>query len=275
MIGLIPIRVLLELAVWASAVAHEDNPPSILLVAKPESGKSSLISNLNHSHYTKVITDATAWGLANEVVLPMIRDRIEVRLLLIPDLMTPLARGRDSAASFLAIMQALMEEGVGDIYTKFTHLKDLDRAIRGGIITSITPWEFRVRQKRWVNDGFLSRFLVLSYDHAESTQADVLEAIRTTASTFKGNPTFRKLPLQRIPVKTDPALFKPITDFLPQYLAAVGLTNSAYGYRVQEHLQRLAMGSALERGSDTLSVADVTKVLGIVEIYGNLRFNIA
>lgn len=273
MIGIIPITRILTLAIYSAAVNSQNNPVSILLVGRPESGKSAAINEFAGNRYTVIRTDMTAYGFATDVLMEIYKTKMTYEVLL-PDLINPLSRSHDAAASFIAMISAFMEEGVRQISTKFIQVP-FKEPVKGGIITSITPEELKWRRKHWTATGFLSRFLVISFDHDIETQQRVMAHIRESA-VVEDKDVSRvalNLPLTRQSIYAEPELLLPITRYVPEYLKNLGLTDSAYGYRAHWNLERLALAAALERGDRELKKEDVDLVLNIVTPWANLDCN--
>lgn len=271
MIGVLPIIRLVELAVWSTAIRDERNPVSILIVARPESGKSDIIELFSKTPNTIVANDLTAWGLANKI-LPRIVDSKCKILILIPDFLNMLSRNATTVSTLTMALKSLMEEGITTIETKYISVA-FTNAVTGGVITSVTPTEFQARRKAWTASGVLSRFIVLSYEHSESTQAEIMELLLTKVAQPREQP--RHLTIPKVPefVEADGRLLRPVKKAVKKYTAKMNMADQSYGYRMQLHFQRLIAAHALSLGRHCVQKSDVDAVLAMLDVYANLDFN--
>lgn len=268
MISLNEILTLGELVIWSAAIAGDDNPASLLLVGRPESGKSQVIKALGGNQYTYLANDTTAWGMARKI-LPEMR-KLRSRVLLIPDLTNPLSRNRESVSSFVGLLAAFMEEGISRIVTKYIQLS-YPTPMKGGVLTSMTLDELRHRKAWWLAGGFLSRFLVISYTYSNDSTADIMEHLRLRAGKDKDESVSLSLPYPPVEIQSDKDTLAPLDDLALDHLAALGMENSAFGFRALNNCTRLTLGAALRRGSRVVQPEDVQLICHLVGRYGNLQ----
>ena len=271
MIGMTPIIRLVELAIWSTCLAGERNPVSILLVAKPESGKSEVISMFRDNRNTITVTNFTAYGLVMQI-FPKMQDNIGSTLLLIPDFINLLSYNSSTVASLTQTLKSFMEEGVVGIHTKNVNI-DFDRPITGGVITSITPGEFKGVRRSWTRSGVLSRFIILSYQHHNGTQIQIMDMLEEHVAKLRQSRPKLLLPERPVVVEADGRLLRPIRSLVSKYARKMEMVDEMYGYRMQLHFQRLVAAHALTEGRDTVTKIDVDSVCTLLEMYANLDFN--
>ena len=271
MIGMNPIIRLVELAVWSANIAGERNPVSMLLVAKPESGKSDIIQMFDKAPTTILVSDLTAWGLT-KYVLPLIYKKGRPMTILIPDFLNLLSRNQATVTSMTQTLKSLMEEGITRIWTKFIRV-EFDRPITGAVITSITPSEFKGLQRSWTKTGVLSRFIIVSYEHSNGLQTDIKDYLETRVSKLRENFLGTNWPTKPITVQADGRLLRPLRSLAEQIGTRTKMQDEQYGYRMQLHFQRLAAAHALTLGRDYVVKQDVEAVSIMLDLYANLDYN--
>lgn len=268
---------LIELAIWSAVIEGEDNPVSLLLVGRPESGKSQLILQFEGTPWTRNISDLTAWGFINEHVLPISQelsrspDSVAQTVLMVPDLSLTLARTQTVVQTMCSNLAAYMEEGIGEIKTFNTKLT-LKKRIRGSLITSCTKAHFTANKKIWLESGFASRFLVLSYKYDKETENAIAHAIW---SDDKAGGVHRILPLPtvKIPVTYNLKDMEYCENLVPDYRQSLSLTEEGYGNRFRRHLKRLVKAHALHEHRTEVIPQDIMTVTELVDRYANLKFN--
>lgn len=265
------VLLLVELVYWSTALEGERNPVSMVLVASPESGKTDIVRAYADTNYSQLVTDLTAWGMVQEVIPQAQNGKV---LLVIPDLSIPLARAGPVTSSLIGFILAYCEEGVGRVATKFLQL-DPPRPVAGGILSSCTKDQFERWRKRWGENGFLSRFLVVSYSYG----GDVQEVIRLMAlgRENKGSDPAVVLPLpkRKVSIAVTEDIQKLINsmfeDFAKEYMEEIEFPG--YGFRAARQFRRLIYAAALRAGRNYVSHEDVHLVHGLARRYCNLSYS--
>ena len=169
MIGTEKLELIIELALWSGCLENE-RPLSLLIIAKPESGKSQLVlSYKGNNPGVVVISDCTAWGL-QKAFLNEMKDKL-IHHIIIPDLITPLSRQPATVATFVAFLNGLTEEGIVEVHTFAQDLKV--EGLNVGLISTITPSILNDSRHRWTRMGFLSRMLPVAYKYSQETAQKV------------------------------------------------------------------------------------------------------
>lgn len=151
----------------------DENAVSVLIVGKPESGKSSLTNRLITNKGIVEVTDLSAYGIS-KMLIPLIEKDEEIKHIIIPDFLVVLAKSKATSDRTLVFINSFVEEGIANIGTYLnkgiefkTSEKVKNKKVRGGIITSMTEQEYKKKKKKFNEIGFLSRFLVLRYKYSD------------------------------------------------------------------------------------------------------------
>lgn len=251
MINLAALEELLELTIHSGYV-QDEQPVSLLITAKPEAGKTELLSQYSQNRGIAYLTDATAWGIQNKYLNDLVEGKI--RHIFIPDLVTPLSRKSETVKGFIGFLNAVIEEGVVEIQT-YAIQQTLKKPVKCGLVTTITKETLGDQRHGWTKIGFMSRLLPVSYDYAPITVAQIQESIARREYSGKGFKILT-LPTEDVAVGIDYEFSKQLMVIASDLVKAEAL----YGFRTQKHLQRLAMANALRDGRSSVNQGDIDKV---------------
>jgi hypothetical protein len=263
MIGVDNIISLLELVVLTGYIKGEQ-PVSVLVTAPVEAGKTELVDKFGQNKDCVILTDATAYGIMRDYGQAILDGKI--KFLIIPDLIKPMSRGKDTVHSLIAFFNALVEEGVLRISTyaekvgvpSFGAEIDLPIPVKCGLIATMAKGVLLDGRHHWARMGFMSRMLPISYDYTVNTQIEIHRSI-ARREYIDDTLINLELPTEDVEVKLELPQSNDLV-VLTASLVSVFSKNSPekiYGFRLQKHLQRLAMASALKEGRDTVVQADV------------------
>lgn len=263
MIGVDNILNLLELVIFSGHVKGEQ-PVSVLLTASVEAGKTELVLKFVQNDGCVALTDATAFGIMRDYGEAIKNGGI--RHIIIPDLIKPMSRGKDTVHTLIAFLNSLIEEGV---YRVSTYAEKIGAPLQGtvgvqpipvncGLITTLARGILLDGRRYWSQMGFMSRLLPISYDYGANTQLQIQKSI-ASRQYLSEQPIRLKLPTVDMEVKLQQPEANDLA-MLSQGLTAIVTKNSperVYGFRLQKHLQRLTMASALKNGRDFVTKNDV------------------
>lgn len=267
MIGIDNIIKLLELVVLTGHIKGEQ-PVSALVTAPVEAGKTNMVMMFTENEGLVVLTDCTAYGIMSDYGKLITEGK--VKHLVIPDLIKPMSRGRDTVHSLVAFFNALIEEGVVSISTYAEHIGVPNQGttiqnripVRCGLIATMAKGVLLDGRHHWSRMGFMSRMLPISYTYNASTQLDIHKSIANRAY-LSDNPIQLDLPDEDVEVRLETPQADDIITLSSGLASIISSTNSperVYGFRLQKHLQRLVMASALKDGRYTVTQADVDYV---------------
>ena len=171
MVKMEKLKELIKIVLLTGYIKNEQ-PVSLLLIAEPDSGKSSLMSRVVTNRGILELTDISAWGIS-QMIAPLIDKNIEIKHIIIPDFLVVLSKSKSTAERTITFINSLTEEGIANIGTYLNRgieFKVSDKVrntrVRAGIITALTPDEYNKKKKKMNQFGFLSRFLVVRYEYS-------------------------------------------------------------------------------------------------------------
>lgn len=190
-----------------------------------------------------------------------------VKHLVIPDLIKPMSRGKDTVHSLVAFLNALIEEGVISIstYAETVGVQQQGATaqnhipVRCGLITTMAQGILLDARHHWARMGFMSRMLPISYTYNAGTQLSIHRSI-ANREYLSDNPISLDLPDEDVEIILQPPQTDALTTLASGLNSIISSTNNpdrVYGFRLQKHIQRLAMASALKHGREFVNQEDV------------------
>lgn len=259
-------QTLIERTLWTGWLTDE-KPVSLILISRPESGKTQLIQKFKDNKGITFLTDVTAYGIIQKI-LPKIDFKQPLNHILIPDLLNPLSKQTATSRGFIQFMNSLIEEGVLEIQTYAVALPFQQRreGIKCGLITSITSGSFVKRRHKWVEIGFLSRLLPVSFSYTSRVSGEIIKSI-VRSEYHNEESIILNFPEEKQQVKDNPVLYE---QFIP-YSIRLGQAQNIYGFRYQKQFQTLAKANALAEGRKEVMQTDIDWVCAVAE-WINLDF---
>lgn len=263
-VGIQPIIDVVALALETAFVKDDVDgyrPASLLLIAKPESGKTTTITKFSRLPFIYFTNEVTVKTLVDKVFKSI--ETKEVRFILVPDILNCVKKSTYTREPLLQTLKSLVDEGVVCIQTPY---KDYSyrSPIKAGLITAITRSELYAHPRRYslYSDlqrmGFLSRMIPFSYEYPIDKVVKIFEYIQSGKAegynvTIPKLRTFRK----ERKFQPDKELFKYL-EIISRNLASY---SDSYGLRVQKNLQKLCYANALMNKRDCVTREDVDRVL--------------
>jgi hypothetical protein len=192
-------------------------------------------------------------------------DNGKKKFLATPDYISCLSHGKATRATLNSILRSMIEEGVTDLsdYGLNWKCKDINKPAKAGVITAITRSSLADVIKSWLKDGFLSRFLPVSYTLSPQTELSILNRI---TQNFKDDIGDYKYIINKRPLEIE---VKP--EYSQQLYALsrnlADQTNS-YPFRQQKMLQALAMSSAILRKDTEVNQTDLNMIFELSRYLG-------
>jgi hypothetical protein len=205
-----------------------EKPLSLMIVAKAESGKSSVMKLYRQNKGVIYLSDCTAYGLSRDVLPKLVSG--EIRTIMITDLITPLSKSAKTRQSFIAFLNNLIEEGVAKITTYATVW---DKEVKANLITAITDEALEDGRHDWAKMGFLSRFVFFTYSYSASTVSKIMGNYSEHGLALGEEKI--KLPDKEINIE----LPKDIADKLDAQAVLIGHQFEIYGIRAKINLRCL------------------------------------
>jgi hypothetical protein len=236
---------------------------SLLIVAKPESGKSSAMKMYRENRGVVLISDCTAYGLTRDILPKIISG--EVKSIMIPDLITPLSKQTKTRQSFTAFLNNLIEEGVAKITTYSTIW---NKDVKANVITAVTNEALRDARHNWARMGFLSRFIIFSYSYKISTVMEIFDNYSQYGLHLETKKTKIKIPKKSVKVE----LTTELADKLNPIAIRIGEQFSLYGFRAKINFRSVLKSLAYLNGRKTVTQKDSEEFLGLAD-FMNLKYN--
>lgn len=207
---------------------------SLILLATPESGKTSIVNSFNAKNIG-IFTDLTGKGL-----LDALESHSEMSHIVLNDLTVTSAHSKKTSAYFFAILGAATEEGIKSIGDPSGNT---NYNLRRGAIVCTTIEFIADKRRLWITNGLSSRFLPFCYRHSEALQAKVLRSIKPQNSDGEIH-----IPEIRVP---DSLINVTISDNMIFECERMALImagqNKEMGYRRKKQFMSLVMARALRR----------------------------
>jgi hypothetical protein len=271
-----PITDIIKLTLQTAYVKNLEAPVNLLLIAKPESAKTSAMTRfkIKGTYTTNNITQAV---IVSEILPKIERERL--KHLIIPDLLNAIKKDYRTREGFLQLVKSLIEEGITSLDTFHMRTRKVyDPPIKCGMITAITSESYLGTYNRdkqrfegglrhyWKNIGLLSRFVPFSYEYELSKIQRIFQFIQNEDHLKPASKETIKR--KTVHVKGNPQLFQKLEILSVRVSQEVG----GYGFRIQRSLQTLAKANAVLNGRTEVSQQDIDKILKLGN-WMNKQFN--
>jgi hypothetical protein len=266
--GLIDIQPLIDivtLALQSVFIKNEKNGVSLLLIAKPETAKTSTIFTFNNLDFVAYYDEITQKKLIDEF-LPLVKTG-QKRTLLIPDIINCIEKQKPTREQFLnTIKSGIDDTGIVQISTYYKQVYKLVEGLKFNIITAITTDNYKNLEKYMKKTGLLSRFIPFSYDYPIDKVKKIFNYIEGVETTE--NVQIKEIRKEDVEIQNNPNLFKEFEMISTR----LGTQYSGYGLRAQINFQRLAKANAWLNGRKEVTSEDIEKILYLSK-WINFDFN--
>ncbi len=252
-----PLVDVITLTIYTAYIENVQKPNSLLIIAKPESGKTEVMKKFISNKNIVYLSDATAFGIERDYLLKI--ETGEIRHIIIPDLLKPLSRKESTVKTFITLMNGLIEEGIGSIST-YAHKRTSDKHVKCGIITAITGKELNDQRHNWGRIGFLSRIVPFSYSYSIETVKKIFDYILGLDYLDECDIELKRMP------KSDKKISLPkkyAQAILPS-TTVIARAQDTYGFRLQKQFQAFLQASALEKGRSVVNSKDVDRIIHLM-----------
>jgi hypothetical protein len=174
---------LVEELVQTVAVSHrvkDFDRVSLLLMAAPESGKTSVARAANCSHVQPVAI------MTGRSILREMRDNPHTEFFLFNDLTAIRALSPTAVAHLITLLNQIVQGEKGKVAYAGKETESIDRTL--GIIGCIPFRTFTDHRARWKELGFVSRMIPFSYSYSRELIAEIKDAIDDGSHVTKRNP---------------------------------------------------------------------------------------
>ena len=260
LINVEPLKKMVECALISPYIKNEKTL-SLLIVAKAESGKTSIMKSYRQKKGVVYVSDCTAYGLTRDILPKIVSG--EVKTIVIPDLITPLSKSTKTRQSFIAFLNNLIEEGVAKMTTYATIW---EKDVKANVITAVTDEVLKDARHDWAKMGFLSRFIIFSYSYSQSTIMEILpryseNGLEMQKSTFKS-------PSKEVDVN----LPEEIADRLDPIATRIGEQFKLYGIRAKINF-RCLLKCLAHRNRKRIVTEEEFKEFLLLADFMNFKYN--
>lgn len=229
--------------VIASGFIKNARPLSCIMIAPVGAGKTSNLLKFSNNKNIMALSDITPYGLTK--LLGEIKMK-GIKHLIIFDLVEPMSRGRASVNNLIGFFNSLIEEGIFKISTAFIEVKE---PINLGLITCTTDKEIRDKRRDWLNIGFISRLIPISFDY---TDTDVIQILEDLAGQNIREIKYEELKLKEKEIQGNEHIFTALIPYAQNMML-----EGEKPFRKLEQLKVLLMANALLRGSNKVENEDL------------------
>jgi hypothetical protein len=278
LVGLDAMQDLLELTIWTAYVA-EERIVSLLIVGKPETGRTELLKKYRALAGIIPRDKFTARGILEELMNGTIDVLFDGREKILGHIMVyefsgMLSYKPSSVEQTISFLDALTEEGLGPQSSYWIKGHELDEyvGLKGGIIGLVNTANFFNKAGKvksiFYEGGWFSRNLVWSFDESSITTARIFESFEKgeyQASNGFVNKIHLKLPDRRKYVSIPIEIKKKITELSEEI--ALGYNEDLEdtrvkikGKRIWKSIASLVKASALRAGSANVIEEDFERI---------------
>jgi len=247
-------------------------PASLLLIAKPESGKTTTMKEFDSLSFVYYSDEISVKPLIDKV-FPKIQTK-EYRFIMTSDILNSIKKQTTTREPLLQTLKSLVDEGVTkiDTYHKYYTFKT---PIKAGLITGITRSELYAKQERYsfYSDfkryGFLSRLIPFSYEYPIDRLDKIFHYVMS-GNAEGSNVVVPKI--RQFKKEKHYELNEQLFSRLQRISVELAQYSDSYGIRVQKNLQKLCYANALLNNRGYVASEDVDKILYLSR-WMNFGFN--
>jgi len=229
---------LIEAHVQAVALSHlvkDYSRVSTLLLASPESGKTTISTAANCHHVCRIAV------ISGRSILKELNDHPFTEFLLFNDLATVRAMSAPAVALLVALLNQLTQEDEGGLVAfagKST--EQITRSV--GVIGCIPFKTFTDHRSKWKEMGFISRMIPFAYKYPAELIATIKDSIDTGTHANRKQPG-RKMPHAKRPIRV--RMNASLTRSVRNLADARAITMEQLGIRLLRNYHSLIRAHAL------------------------------
>lgn len=241
---------LIEELVQSVALSHRikgQKRVSLLLLAAPESGKTTVVNAANVRHVCRVAI------ITGRSILREVKDNPHTEFLAFNDLTAVRAMSPSAVALLIVLLNQLTQDEHGLVAFAGKEVERIERSI--GIIACLPFATFVDHRARWKELGFVSRMVPFAYSYSAELVAQIKDAIDTETIKQKNKP-IQKMP-QGIKAQTAITVSVPIVRRIRALADARALRLGQLGIRLLQNYHCLIRAHALLRGHTAVDATDM------------------
>lgn len=273
---------LVKYAVITGFLRRSTAPLSLMLIAPPESNKTSILKQFESVKNVKYTID-----LSSKPLISFLKGASKDKFyhIIVPDFIKVVTHRYTTASSVITTLNSAIEEGIRTSMFYGQEI-DLKKNVKIGLITSMTPDVYKAQFKAWNEIGWLTRFLTVSYKYSNETRLEIMklicgdgeEPLDDTLSKIrkKGqkNITISRDISEGIMLFADNMIGRLREYFVITYRG--DMRQKVYmdiqGFRLLKQLRLLAKAIAYDHGRDAVNYEDLAELKLLLE-YVNMPDN--
>lgn len=208
---------------------------SLLMLAAPESGKTTIVNAAECIHVCRVAV------ISGRSIMRHVKDHPETEFLLFNDLTAVRAMSAAAVNLLILILNQFTQDERGIVAFAGKETEEIKRPI--GIIACLPFSTFTDHRARWKEMGFISRMIPFAYEYSDELVAQIKDSIDNGAhgAEVKARRSMPKRPRKPVSVEMNPRL----TRELRHLADARAKTLGQLGIRLLQNYHTLARAHAL------------------------------
>lgn len=242
MINTQDLEKIVALAIYTGHIDGE-KPVSLMIISdRPESGKTEVVNKYCGTDGIRFLSDVTAFGLWRDYHTEIAKGTL--RHLIIPEFLAPLSRRSETVGSFITTLGMLIEEGVISISTGFQKPIKLKAPSAIGAIICMPRNAFEIHKIEWENNGFMSRFMVVSYKYDRETVYDIWRSI-TNREYLHDSKIKLKLPEKNMNIDIPEDIAETASKFVFEQTEGLRKSHKGYGFRELKNMIKMLQANVI------------------------------
>lgn len=249
-----------------SSYIKDEKPVNLMILSdRCESGKTQLVLKFFGNVGLAFLSDVTAYALWRDFKDDLAKGNL--KHIIIPEFLAPLSRKSETVGSLIATLQMLIEEGVMEVHTGFLQPIKLKSPVVVGLVICMPRMAFEAKKIEWTLNGFLSRFLLVSYTYEDGTVGEIFDSIENR--DYLGEEAHIKInaPPENIAVKIPAEIRHQAREMVVKQTEHLRKSGKGYGFRELKNMLRFLCANVVFENSqhkkqrDTVNQADFDEVV--------------
>lgn len=226
---------------------------SLLMLAAPESGKTTIASAADCKHVARIAV------ISGRSVLSELRDNPKTEFLIFNDLSAIRAMSVPAVNLLVVILNQLTQDERGRVAFAGKSVEEITRPV--GIIGCIPFKTFTDHRARWKELGFISRMIPFAYSYGDELVAEIKDAIDSGAHGSKTRPHIKmpRASARPVSVSMSPALTRELRRIADAKAGELG----QLGIRLLQNYHSLIRAHAILHGRRSCTREDVSFIRGV------------
>jgi len=264
------IEKIVSIGIASAYVSNERKPLSLLLLADPECGKTSILTGFDFKklkciHVFSDITKLKMTSLLSRIENP----EKNLRYIIVPDFTRVLSHSKSARNNVISFLNVGIEEGLADLTmyygSSFADVRKFKQPLCFGLATAMTKEYMSDARRGWNKIGFLSRLLPVSFKYTKEQADKIMEHLAYSRDLGK---QIKKLPIKKMKVECSGDHVLKLKPYIDDLIASTFM----YGFRYTIQFRLMLKAHALLRGAKEVTRTDVKGVRKLLK-WVNMKYN--